>query len=208
MVDELLTECATEPKPGNWDVLDENNLILRSRFWVDLVVPGGVYYLKASAAPGKPPAAPGKPPAVQTPSTLPPLQRSYAQMLTARRAAEEEVESVTGGVAISDYSGESNEKPWVSVGSSSRRDVITGTLVRVTVRSREDCNHVLESRAFPRNTTVGEVIEKLGGGAASKVQMLRRTEGGYLPGLTYMSGTGKTLAELKWGGNAQICLFF
>lgn len=166
-------------------MLDDASLILKRRFWAELVRPGGRYYLAPAPAAPAPAANMG-----------PVGRRDGVEAAGAAATAEgrrERSQSEAGSLER-------------RIAAAPKKRPAVGTLVRVTVRASEDCGRIVECRTFPRSSPLGDVIEELGG-VGAKIQILRRVADGYLPGLTYMSGTRKTLAELKWTGNVQVCVF-
>jgi len=93
---------------------------------------------------------------------------------------------------------EPTPEPWTHVAKR-----VTGTVIKITVRD-SDCKVILVLN-LPRNATIGQLVERLGGKPGSKVQLLNRVPGGFTPGATYMIGTRKTMAEAGWGNSVQLC---
>ncbi|KAF8539044.1 hypothetical protein BDD12DRAFT_805674 [Trichophaea hybrida] len=94
IADELLQDCVqseSTPAPGGWDVLDYGGSILTRRFWEDLAVPGGKYFLApgATATPRPTPQPqqqqePQVPQVNSTPNYYPEPPRNYSDPLNPR----------------------------------------------------------------------------------------------------------------------------
>lgn len=67
--------------------------------------------------------------------------------------------------------------------------------------------NIVDTKSVPLSWTVGQLIEEMGGRYGARIQELRHVAGGgFTPGLTFMFGTKKTVAETGWKGNIQLCL--
>jgi len=82
-----------------------------------------------------------------------------------------------------------------------------GTAIKVTLRDT-GCNFV-STTTLSKHSSVDELIKKLGGAPGARIQVLRHTEGGFLLGQSFMSGTRKSLDEAGFGqeGNIHVVLF-
>ena len=93
---------------------------------------------------------------------------------------------------------------WIGVSNKKRA---FGSAIKVTLRDTS-CNFV-STTTLSKHASVGELIKKLGGAPGARIQVLRHTEGGFLLGQSFMSGTRKSLDEAGFGleGNIHVVLF-
>ncbi|KAF8244047.1 hypothetical protein K440DRAFT_28068 [Wilcoxina mikolae CBS 423.85] len=265
IADELLQECVqseSTPAPGGWDVLDYSGSILTRRFWEDLAVPGGKYFLApgASVTPSRPAPQPQQqqqepevpqvnstpsyypeslppprnysdplnPQTYTPPTPAPPKPRTYPSPTPPPRTYTSPTPAPRTDEAL--FNPPTPPKSWAQIATTttstpsppSSTSIPTapalstiwtpaptgkraGLAIKITVRDA-DCKvvHVLN---LPRNDTIGQLVERLGGRQGSKIQVLNRVQGGFAPGATYMVGTRKTMAEVGWGGSVNVWFF-
>ncbi|KAI5844907.1 hypothetical protein BZA05DRAFT_476682 [Tricharina praecox] len=111
---------------------------------------------------------------------------------------------VNGSIAGTNNENNGFTSAWNGV-SNKRRAF--GTAIKVTLRDTS-CNFV-NTTTLSKHSSVDDLIKKLGGAPGARIQVLRHTEGGFLLGQSFMSGTRKSLDEAGFGleGNIHVVLF-
>lgn len=71
-------------------------------------------------------------------------------------------------------------------------------LVQIKVWKNETVPSSARSYTVPPTISVGEFIERIGGREGCRVQEMKRVREGFLPGLTYMWGTQKSIEDVGW----------
>ncbi|PWW76288.1 hypothetical protein C7212DRAFT_280657 [Tuber magnatum] len=71
-------------------------------------------------------------------------------------------------------------------------------LVQIKVWKNETVPSSAKSYTVPPTISVGEFIERIGGREGCRVQEMKRVREGFLPGLTYMWGTQKSIEDVGW----------
>ena len=71
-------------------------------------------------------------------------------------------------------------------------------LVQIKVWKNETVPSSARSYTVPPTISVGAFIERIGGREGCRVQEMKRVREGFLPGLTYMWGTQKSIEDVGW----------
>ncbi|CAZ83539.1 unnamed protein product [Tuber melanosporum] len=113
-----------------------------------------------------------------------------AHPVTANNNSNNNTNNNPGSTAVSD---------WTLV--QARKPVAQPTikpLVQIKVWKNETVPSSARSYTVPPTISVGAFIERIGGREGCRVQEMKRVREGFLPGLTYMWGTQKSIEDVGW----------
>jgi hypothetical protein len=225
IVDELLLEEEEKvPASGDWTIFDDNGMVIKSRFWEDLVEPGTKLYItprkRAALGPrrGESRSGPVDAPDASALSKEASFNLPRACDLIDLNDDGPSIDcSQTGNSSVLSSSGLSSadyefdgQDNWRMPCKSQKQAPSDKPAVKpaphITYTQRDSNYKIVRIGNVQRTCPVADFIAGLlKGRPGSKIQVLRQSEGprGFLPGQTFMAGTQKTFEELNLGDHFQ-----